>query len=411
MERSGVSKRIGEIDGLRAVAMSMVIAQHCSILPFGWVGVWIFFVISGYVISLSLLTGRNTSFPASTRYKLFVIRRFLRIVPVYLLYIVLNAMLLAVLGKWGAFRDMPYLLSFTYNWQMIYEFWPTGVNWSSFGHLWTLSIEEQFYLFYPFIVLWLSRRRYLIAAIALIAVGPLIRFLVASLSASVSDDTGWIAFSVYASSICQFDAFLAGAVMAFFREKLEVDRKITYSIVSIAAVVSIVYVVTYVSLNLASGARGVDALRNIYSGILYGQGREVFVYSSVTLLAAAIMALVIARHPSVRPLGWGPLVYVGKISYGGYLYHALILFVIGSVLLDGANVHFSIAEKLLFFAFIWLLTVMVASASFRYFEQRFLDRSEVISSRIVFAAANGLQPVSTSGKDTRDPVPASNAGR
>ena len=79
--------RITEIDGLRAVAMTIVVAHHCGLLPFGWVGVWIFFVISGYVISRKFMRQGYSNKPAAKQYVTFISRRFWRIVPVYLLYL------------------------------------------------------------------------------------------------------------------------------------------------------------------------------------------------------------------------------------------------------------------------------------------------------------------------------------
>src|SRR5262245_5650979 len=136
--------RIDEIDGLRALAMTAVIAQHCGIAPFGWTGVWLFFVISGYVISRNFLQREYAAADWGKEYRNFMLRRFFRIVPVYSLYVALGTAILLSLNIKGVLRDLPFLLTFTYNWQMIFNLWPNPEGWSAFGHLWTLSIEEQF---------------------------------------------------------------------------------------------------------------------------------------------------------------------------------------------------------------------------------------------------------------------------
>src|SRR2546423_10298585 len=93
-ERHSSGDRIAEVDGLRAVAMTMVIAQHCGLLPFGWIGVWLFFVISGYVITRGFVADQKAADAASTRFIDFMRRRFFRIVPVYVAYILLNVAIL-----------------------------------------------------------------------------------------------------------------------------------------------------------------------------------------------------------------------------------------------------------------------------------------------------------------------------
>jgi peptidoglycan/LPS O-acetylase OafA/YrhL len=90
-------ERIDEVDGLRAIAMTMVIAQHCG-LPFGWTGVWLFFVISGYVISRNFLCEAYTNGPVLQEYKIFMLRRFFRIVPVYTFYIAIGTGIIFALG-------------------------------------------------------------------------------------------------------------------------------------------------------------------------------------------------------------------------------------------------------------------------------------------------------------------------
>src|SRR5262245_24990151 len=73
--------RIAEVDGLRALAMTMVVAQHCGLAPFGWTGVWLFFVISGYVISRNFLREEYKADSVARQFLTFMKRRFFRIVP------------------------------------------------------------------------------------------------------------------------------------------------------------------------------------------------------------------------------------------------------------------------------------------------------------------------------------------
>lgn len=362
------SGRIQEIDGLRAIAMTMVIAQHCWLMPFGWVGVWLFFVISGYVITLSLLSDESGT--AGQRYRQFVVRRFYRIVPLYLLYLSIVVGIVLASGQTSVLNNLPSLLTFTYNWQMIYSLVPAG-DFGPIGHLWTLSIEEQFYIFFPLLFLLLDRRHFLKACLGLLIAGPFIRLFTSLSSQTVSDEPGWLAFSVYANSFCHFDAFIAGAVLAVLRREVQQNRAILRVLWPIAIGAGGLFCVAYVLLNARNGETGVNLLRNIISGNMYGEGREVFVYTVTTLLAVALIASCILRHPLTRFLAWGPLVYVGKVSYGGYVYHALVLYVIESVSDLGSETA-PVWQRLLTFAIVWPITLAAAGLSYRYFESRFM---------------------------------------
>lgn len=362
------TERVLEIDGLRAIAMTMVIAQHCWLMPFGWTGVWLFFVISGYVITLSLLSDESGT--VGQRYRQFVIRRFYRIVPLYLLYISIIIAIVLMIGNYSVLNNLFSLLTFTYNWQMIYSFIPAQ-GFSPIGHLWTLSIEEQFYIFFPLLFLMLDRRHFLKACIALLIAGPFIRLATSVGSQSVSNEPGWLAFAVYANSICHFDAFIAGAVLAVMKREVEQNRAILRLLWPTAIVAGVGFCAAYIFVNARAGATGADLLRNVISGNMYGAGREVFVYTIVTLFAVALIASCIVRHPLTRFLAWRPLVYVGKVSYGGYVYHALVLFVIGQVWETGGEAA-PVWQRLLVFAMAWPITLLLAGLSYRYFESRFV---------------------------------------
>ena len=150
-------ERIYSIDSLRALAMTMVIAQHCKLLPFGWTGVWLFYVISGFVISRNFIAERATFKPASLfHYLSFVTRRMFRIIPPYAAYVIICLLVIRLLGYPEQYRELPYLTTFTFNWRMIFSVEP---QFSAFGHLWTISVEEQFYVLFPILILLLNRDR------------------------------------------------------------------------------------------------------------------------------------------------------------------------------------------------------------------------------------------------------------
>lgn len=367
--------RVNEIDGLRAIAISLVIAQHCGLAPMGWTGVWLFFAISGYVISRNFIHNEYQESSVFSQYKTFMGRRFFRIVPVYVLYILLNVVILLLIGAAESFKDLPFLLTFTYNWQMIFEFWRSEFSWPAFGHLWTLSVEEQFYIFYPLLFLLLSRKNYTYALFALILAGPFIRYFYSIALAGVGGDPGWKAFAIYASSFAHFDAFILGCLIANFEKDLRRNRLIAKALIGAAILIAITYALTYILINRSLGATGIDVFRNIVSGVMYGQLREVFCYSVINLLSCAVLIYAILRKPGTQMLRWEPVALVGRISYGGYLYHTLIIWFISAYFVGTVIDSTPIYERIIWFLLAWMTTAAVAYMSFTYFEKPIMEWS------------------------------------
>lgn len=359
--------RLDAVDGLRAIAMTAVVAQHCKLAPAGWTGVWLFYVISGFVITR---TFQSETDPEPRRaYRAFIHRRFFRIVPAYLAYIAVNLVVMAATDHRIGFRDVPFLLSFTFNWQMIFQLWPTPEGWSAFGHLWTLSVEEQFYLVFPTLFLFLTRRRFKLIASLLVLAGPLIRLLFARTVAATTSDPNGLAFAVYAASFTQFDAFLMGALLSLFEAKVRHEPAVRRRLVLAAFASALIYGLAYGIANLASGASGIDLARNVFSGILYGQGREIFVYTVVDLVAVSLVGLALSETRLQRTLSHPALCFVGRVSYGAYLYHALVLWLFGTFLMPAGFDRLPVPWRIPWFILAWLVTVGIAALSFRGFER------------------------------------------
>jgi peptidoglycan/LPS O-acetylase OafA/YrhL len=165
-----VSERLAPLDGVRGIAIVFVVVWHYKNLAPGivgstlsWSGVDLFFVLSGYLIGGILLDHINEP----NWWRVFYIRRFLRIVPLYVLGLLVGAVF------FGTTNAVPfiYFLTFTQNfWIAIHASWP-----SYSGVTWSLAVEEQFYILLPLLV-WLLPRRWLPAIIAtLIIAAPICR--------------------------------------------------------------------------------------------------------------------------------------------------------------------------------------------------------------------------------------------
>jgi peptidoglycan/LPS O-acetylase OafA/YrhL len=150
---------MAQLDGLRAVAVGAVMLQHfwlgAGLFDFGAMGVRLFFVLSGFLITGILLKSRELLDSGEQRPSFalgrFYIRRFLRIFPLY--YAVLLAAWL--LRLWGTRGEMGWHLAYLTNVDLFLR----GRWWGDISHFWSLAVEEQFYLVWPLVILLAPRRR------------------------------------------------------------------------------------------------------------------------------------------------------------------------------------------------------------------------------------------------------------
>ena len=360
--------------------MTMVIAQHSGLLPFGWTGVWLFYVISGFVISRNFINDQVAVRPSAYKqYLSFIVRRIFRIIPPYGAYIAICFMVIHFLKMPQQSGELPYLFGFLYNWRMMFSAVP---QFPAFGHLWTISVEEQFYIFFPIIILLLRRDLAIFALAIIVVVAPVLRFLMAEQMAALSWDPEHIAFGVYASSVGQFDAFACGALLAHFEGSLRRCPKIAARLAWLAFIFAAVYATIYVGLNIQDGARGLDAFRNVISGVLFGEKREVFVYMVMDICALAVLAGAIVGWKCVRLIERPLIVSIGQVSYGGYLVHALVLLII-SLAIGNPVGQEPILVRISFFILVWSVTVAIAWISYNFFERRFISYGHTLSNWIL----------------------------
>jgi peptidoglycan/LPS O-acetylase OafA/YrhL len=365
---------VPEIDALRCVAMTAVIAIHCGLFPFGWMGVWLFFVVSGFAVTTSLFSAKHVGRSIWSRMGTFFARRALRIWPIYFAFIAVSALFILAFRPVGDLAELPWLLTFTQNIKMIIESSAPGTHWGGFAHLWTIAVEQQFYLVFPLLLLLPGRGLRSLALIAVILAAPVIRYATGAWSIAHGHDPLNAAFAVYAFGPAQFDAFAAGSLIALFRREIAANRRYADIAAVIALLVSAVYVLAYAVINFRlSGHFSVGVFRNILSGILYGQGREIWAYYVPTSLGVALlMAILVRRERLLRLCRFPGLQAIGRISYGGYLFHVPVLMILGSLVppfdgpVTGASTYL---VHIALFVCAYLATVVVASLSYRYIEQ------------------------------------------
>lgn len=211
--------RLPELDGLRAIAILLVLADHyLSYVPVagmhrvveqGWIGVDLFFVLSGFLIGGILLDERA----ATNYYRVFYLRRFFRIVPLYAV-LVLPALLVVTGGLQSHFRGHSLgVQSAAGMWLCVFFVqncvWLLGLDLPNFLiPTWSVAVEEQFYLLLPPLVRNLGARKLLVVLTLAVISAPLLRGVLFCLSGEAA------AKSCYALLPCRWDALLLGVLCA-----------------------------------------------------------------------------------------------------------------------------------------------------------------------------------------------------
>lgn len=283
------------LDGLRAFAVLAVMSWHYVVpgVKGGFLGVDLFFVLSGFLITKLLLE----EWERTDRIHLghFYLRRVLRLFP---------ALLLVLLATWPFVERMWTLQALLYvtNWGIL----AGQLNSSPIMQLWSLSVEEQFYLIWPPLLLLLLRgrtpRRVIVGLVLALASASAVFKLVAWRSV---DD--WSRF--YFGSDGRADQLLIGCLVAMLlswtRWPAQTWFRVTVRVLMLPALVWLGYL-------LANSA--------IYWDLFYRRGGMTLV-----ALAAAVVILqcMVAPVPGVRSfLAWRPMVAIGRMSYGLYLWHS-----------------------------------------------------------------------------------------
>lgn len=298
------STRVTSLDGLRGLAIALVLADHFLSFDQGWIGVDVFFVLSGYLITAILLTERGES-----RYwRMFYTRRVTRIAPAFLL----------LLGGFGfLYHTKPFLVL----WPYLLLF---GANFANLKHhvvmeaagvgvLWSLAVEEHFYFIWPLQVRFFRRRTLAFILSLILFMSPIAR------TCLVLYGVNWR--WTYFITPFRLDGLAAGALLAIALSNERYKTHVTMLaqpilICSMLATVLVSHFLVFNSYVLFCSAAG---------------------YSLLALTSASAIAfLVTTPHSRLGCyLSFRPLVWLGQVSYGVYLYHLLIR----NVLVKAANEH------------------------------------------------------------------------
>ncbi len=349
------------LDGLRGIAILLVLIIHSygvgivhrqgffwELAHTGWIGVDLFFVLSGYLITGILLGTRG----GARYYSSFFARRALRIFPPY--FLVLAGLLalgfcvpsLQTDGYRLFLKNQGWLWTFTTNVRITLQGNPAdfgslapGTSIFNTSHFWSLAVEEQFYWFWPFVVATLPPRRLLWALVGLLALAPALRYVMV--------DNG-NPYGAYVFTTGRMDTLCMGALVAVLEQRGQLHRLRRW-----AAPLALVALTAIAGLALWRG--GYDALDPAV--ILYGYSLNAFLFALVLVHVLSAPGGLMARSCAANVLR-----FMGKYSYSVYLVHLLIA---NPLLLTSLH-DTDYVQKTVGAMVVWLSLVFVVTSSGSY---------------------------------------------
>lgn len=366
-----MNKRIPELDGIRGIAILLVLIVHfarvenlqeplVSLVNFGWAGVDLFFVLSGFLITSILLKSKSEA----EYYRVFYTNRVLRIFPLYYTFLAVCV----VIGIAPVWQQVAYWLYFG-NFMN-----STGNLIPAMHHFWSLAIEEQFYVFWPLVVRKASTPRLARLCVAMIAITVAARFAVVHFHLPSPE-------FVYTLTPLRWDSLLFGGLVACLHEHRTLAR--------------ISWAVKWVAI---AGAA------TLCLGVYRGHGTwytspnmERFGYLGSDLLFTSLIAAVVLWRESQ----WFAVArsrflwFFGKYSYGIYVFHYPISRYLVNAIVPGVNPMLRAVVSLTVGT---VLSVAAALVSWKLIEKHCLKR------KVHFADHQGTMIPMAKPLNTVDPV-------
>jgi peptidoglycan/LPS O-acetylase OafA/YrhL len=344
------------LDGLRGLAILLVVAHHnfrfTSYFSFGWLGVDLFFVLSGFLITDILL--RALDKPHFLRN--FYVRRVLRIFPLFYLALIICLLILPNIKSLQLNADyyvnnQVWLWTYLQNWLFIFKE-PYGD--SILLHTWSLAVEEQFYLVWPLVILLVRRQKVLLG----IALGALVLVIAVRYGLWAMHIEGMPYWSFY--TFTRVDGLCVGSALALLmRVNLEFLKKWLYLVVSAIALVNFGFYFINKQSDFTMPYLAITGYTTFT--LVFG----IIVYEAVRAESGIIQLLLNNRF----------LKFFGRISYGLYVYHWPIYIILFDRLTSWSIAHGVAGAKLAPFLSalaITIIAIIISVISYRYFERPFL---------------------------------------
>jgi peptidoglycan/LPS O-acetylase OafA/YrhL len=373
---AGPAKRIPELDGLRGIAILLVILCHYvadgpsgprhslaaragEIIGQGTVGVDLFFILSGFLIGGILLNSRSSQ----RYYSTFYLRRFFRIIPIYCSWLIVFGLVMLAARTWGIaggaeFRTLtPYWAYFIFIQNYFQGSTPIQAFWLI--PLWSLAVEEQFYLLAPPVVRKFSPARLVKILTGILGFSLLLRLFLSTMFGSAHDYWGIVASTHWMPA--RADDLALGMLAATFWVNPESKRRLQARVdLSYAGLLS----------------TGVALLAMSYwfmkpdSFMTATLGRTVIGFFFVFLL---IISLTDKEGLLAKIFRWRPLRELGKVSYCVYIIHRAVNWVFFRLLLH-VYPRFDSGRAIGVASLSFVVTMILAELSWRYFENPLIRR-------------------------------------
>jgi peptidoglycan/LPS O-acetylase OafA/YrhL len=365
MSEQSPSGRLPALDGIRGLAIIWVVLYNTTdllpptrdgawhLMAFlvhpGWIGVQLFFALSGFLITGGLLDTQR----AANYFRAFYARRALRILPLY--YTVLIVLLMVV----PALHLAPTLLRATPKEQL--SLWLFTVNWThaapyGFAHFWSLAVEEQFYLFWPFVVQRFSARRLFVVCVCIAPIALISRVIMIFSGAS--------SWNVYTATTSRLDALALGGAGACLLRIPAARAWLTSRLTAINLAALTLFLVG-IPLTHDYDADGIES--------------QIFGYTLLALCCATLVTTAADDDAQARPtvlvriLRWAPLRSCGKYSYAIYIIHQLIHKLVGEPwMISTIGSHPPALAVYVYGLMIGLVSFGAAYLSYHLLERRFL---------------------------------------
>lgn len=337
-----------EMDALRCLAVALTLVAHFfpavgwDLVPYTWYGVDVFFTISGFLITASLLQARDSDVGNGTNLKKFFVRRALRLFPVYYLFLAffVLAWKFGNLHMWKP-EYGPYFFGYAAN---FYFYQHTLGAAPGYSHLWSLSIEEQFYLIWPWLMLFIKQQHLLKTMVLFVCIGVISHGFDGALG------------NVRLLAIGNFHTLGIGALLAYGYHYHSGSNWYGWLVAHRSALTAASLAILLLLLFYFVGTHPwLEPLRQI------------------ALMSTTFFFVLMSVH------GWGSVFkmfsknrvaqYLGRISYGIYVYHMPLPLLLNLV---WTKTGFSIDNPVLKLTLLLGLTVLLAALSNRFIERPFL---------------------------------------
>ena len=353
---------IRSLDGLRGVAILLVLLFHCFeylyLTGMGWMGVDLFFVLSGFLITRILLRTKSER----GYFKNFYIKRTLRIFPLYYLFIIACLVLSLVFNLerlnpirhyWGYF--ITYLQNFLFC--SLNGFIPRF----AMSHLWSLAVEEHFYLVWPLVVYFLPNKKLLYICIFTILLSTLLGVAIFMYNHSL--------ITVYTFTFTRIGTIVLGSMLAI----LAVHKKEVLEQWALPVLIVSFLLITgfYIKVFFTENPEHYSFIFHPYTTIRNSYGAMFLV---VAFFFAALLCIALSKSFVATIFSWQPLVFFGKYSYGIYMLHFPVYFILRGyieVFLRSHAVHEMVLRLLTSLA-CTVVTVLLSLVVYHAFEKHFL---------------------------------------